>query len=371
MHNSVANNAKRIGFLVTGSEVTSGEILNSNSANMAQMLQEWGVALGEHILCDDGADNIADALRFLLARHEAVIVSGGLGPTSDDVTRNAVSQVAGKELVFNEASWQKIVERLSKRNLPVPENNRQQALFPETAAILVNDNGTADGCMLTIDDRLVFMLPGPPRECLPMFERQVFPVLKDQGFTSSFRLFRWRLMGVSESAIAASLDPIAREFNIEFAYRAGYPFVDIKLMLNPHHKHHSKILLSVEQMVRPYFATHLNELLTGQLHNLLVQTKRTLFVDDQATRGYFLRKMALSEEFIASYREEADVAVLIQGLSQYWNPVDSEQVFDECSVEVTVRNKIERYASPKILLRGKETLDFAAEFTALKILQVL
>lgn len=370
MHNSVAN--KRIGFLVTGSEVTSGEILNSNSANMAQMLQEWGVNLGEHILCDDGADNIADILRFLLTRHEAVIISGGLGPTSDDVTRIAVSQVAGQDLVFNEASWQKIVERLAKRNLPIPENNRQQAMFPESATILRNDNGTADGCKLMIDNALVFMLPGPPRECMPLFEQQVFPMLKDQGFTSSFRLFRWRLMGISESAIAASLDPIAKEYKIEFAYRAGYPFVDIKLMLNPHHKYHSKILLSVEQIVKPYFATHLNELLTKQLHNLLVQTKRTLFVEDQATRGYFLQKMALSGEFIAPYKEQADIAVLIQGLSQYWNSnVNPEEVFDECFIEISIRNKIERYISPKILLRGTETLDFVAEFTALKILKML
>lgn len=366
--NKIVN--KRIGFLVTGSEITSGEILNSNSAKMAETLQEWGIAIGEHILCDDKLANIESAFRFLLDRHDAIITSGGLGPTSDDVTRLAISRVAGQNLVFNEASWKKIVDRLAKRNLPIPENNKQQAFFPEEASILKNDNGTADGCVLEIGNKLIFMLPGPPRECLPMFEAQVFPILKEQGFTSPLRLFRWRLIGVSESAIAEALDPIAEEYEIEFAYRAGYPFVDVKLMLNPHNKHHSKILLQIEQTVKPYFATHLNELLTKQLHDLLIETKRKLFIEKDATRGYFSQKMVLPEENTARFRDEADIVITINGLNRYWGDSQGE-VFDDCEVEISTSQKRESHSHSKVLIRGKETLDFVSEFSALKILKLL
>ncbi len=361
--------SKRIGFLVTGSEVTSGEILNSNSAKMAEILQDWGIAIGEHVLCDDGIKSIEDSFRFLLSRHDAVITSGGLGPTSDDVTRIAIANVAKQRLQFYEPSWQKIVNRLSERKLPIPENNRQQAFFPEHATVLPNINGTADGCVLTIEDKLVFMLPGPPRECLPMFKDQVFPMLNEQGFASSLRLFRWRLMGVSESAIAEKLELLAEEFDINFAYRAGYPFVDVKLMLNPHTKNHAKILFRVEQIVKPYFATHLNKTLTEQLHNLLISSQRKIFVLEDATHGYFSQKMALPETNLAKFKEDADIIVSIKGLPHFWK--GEKAVFDECSVQIIESNHKEEYFSSQVLLRGQETLDFVAEFTALKILKLL
>ncbi len=366
--NNIAS--KRIGFLVTGSEITSGEVLNSNSAKMAETLQDWGMAIGEHILCDDSLENIESAFEYLLSRHAAVITSGGLGPTSDDVTRLAIANVLKQKLVFYAPSWQKITARFAKRKLPIPENNKQQALFPENAAILNNDHGSADGCFLHIDDKLVFMLPGPPNECLPMFNEQVFPMLKTEGFASPLRLFRWRLMGVSESAIAAALDPVAAEFDMEFAYRAGYPFVDIKLMLNPHHKNHSKILLGVEKIVKPYFATHLNETLTEQLHDLLLEKKLSLFIEDHATHGYFLRKMALPDTALSPLKHTADVAVQIEGLSHFWQDTPSEML-DECHVTIIIAGKTEHFTRSQILLRGQETLDYVAEFSALKILSML
>lgn len=362
---------KRIGFLVTGSEITSGEIFNTNSAKMAEALQEWGVMLGEHILCDDNPINIEASFRFLLERHDAVITCGGLGPTSDDVTRIAISKVAGQKLIFNEVSWNKIVMRLSKRNLSIPENNRQQAYFPEQAKILPNEQGTADGCMLTIDDKLVFMLPGPPRECMPIFENQIFPfLLKENGFTSPLRLFRWRLMGVSESAIAECLEPLAQEFGMSFAYRACYPFIDVKLMLNPHNKNHSKLLLRIEQRVKPYFATHLNETLTKQLHDVLIDTNHTIHVEDHATCGDFLQKLELPHALLSTFKENADIAVTLTGLKRFWEN-DPNAVFDEVTVEIAIDHKEEVFSVKNVLVRGKESLSFVSEFTALKVLQML
>lgn len=363
---------KRIGFLVTGSEITSGEVLNSNSAQMAQQLQEWGMILGEHILCDDGLLNLESAFRYLLDRHHVVITSGGLGPTSDDVTRLAISNVLEQKLVFHEPSWNKIIDRLSKRNIPIPENNRQQAYFPEKATILSNENGTADGGMLKLDDKFVFMLPGPPRECAPLFEKHVFPFLmQENGFASPLRLFRWRLMGVSESVIAELLEPLEAEFDMNFAYRATYPFVDVKIMLNPHNKNHARLLIRIEQTVKPYFATHLNEMLTKQLRDVLIETKRSIFVEDRATKGDFLQKLDLPAELIVPFKEGAGVSVTLSGLDKFWAQ-DSHSIFDSLTVDVFIsQQKKERFEMNNVLMRGKETLTFASEFTALKILHLL
>ncbi|MDF2691513.1 MAG: hicd [Gammaproteobacteria bacterium] len=202
--------AKRIGFLATGSELTTGEILNTNVQAMAQTLLEQGTEIGEHVIVDDREANILSGLEYLFRQHDAVIVSGGLGPTSDDRTRFAISRFCNQALEFNEASWQRIVDRLSKRNIPIPENNRQQALFPHHATIFPNLNGTADGCFITCHNKLIFMLPGPPRECLPLFDQYVMPILKSHEFFSHRKLYRWKLMGASESAIAEQLEEIGK-----------------------------------------------------------------------------------------------------------------------------------------------------------------
>lgn len=363
--------AKRIGFLATGSEITSGEIINSNSATLAALMQEWGMNIGEHLSCDDDKENIKNALSFLLPRHDAVITIGGLGPTSDDVTRYAVSETLGHELTFHEPSWTKIVERLSKRKLPIPENNRTQAYFPANSVVLTNANGTADGCLAKLDNKLIFMLPGPPHECIAMFNEYVLPSLHEYGFESALRLFRWRLLGVSESAIAEKIEVIAKAFNLNFAYRVSYPFVDVKLMLDPHSKNHSKILTQIEMTVKPYFASHLNQSMTEQLIDYLADSPKTFSLSDTATKGYFLQKMTVphTETLFSRQNDKIDFQISLTGLTHYWEK-SRDNTQDHFTVEIIHDNTPHTYQS-EVFLRGPETLEFISQFVALKIMKLL
>lgn len=371
----MSKTVKRIGFLITGSEITQGEVMNTNSPKMAQLLQDFGMTCGEHLSCDDQDEMLQSALQFLMLRHQAIITIGGLGPTSDDLTRQAISKVTQRELQFNKSSWSRIQARLTQRNLPIPENNRQQAYFPEGAHIIPNLNGTADACILTINQKIIIMLPGPPKECLPLFQEHVIPLLKKKGFSSPLRLFRWRLLGASESAIAEQLTPIADTYQLHFAYCARYPFLDVKLMLDPHNRIHSKVLLQVELLLKPYFLTHLNTSMVTQLKEHLRQHPQLCSLEDEATHGYFERKFQTisppSSLFLLD-RGQAELHVKITGLQTFWAdaPLPSSSVLDEFTVKITYQGKAYEFTST-VLLRGEETLEFVCEFTAWKVLQVL
>jgi nicotinamide-nucleotide amidase len=360
---------KRLGFLATGSELTTGEILNTNGQKMAQTLLEYGVEIGEHLVVDDREENIFIALDYLFQRHDAIIVSGGLGPTSDDRTRFAISRYVGEELLFIEASWQRIVDRLSKRNIPIPENNRQQALFPKTAVIFPNINGTADGCYLSFQGKLIFMLPGPPRECLPMFKEFVLPTLETNLFYSTKRLYRWRLMGVSESAIAEELEVIGNPYKLEFAYRAAYPYIEVKLFIENNLELQS-ILSAVTAVVQPYLVTTQNASASALLKEKLAQSNICLSFCDFASKGIIAAELSTPETWRnikATDSLTEEYAVSIRGLEEYWQNKASAT---STMIHVELRHKGQQIeASRQIYLRGSETMEYAIEFTSNEILK--
>ena len=230
---------KTVGLLATGSELISGEILNTNGQTISQILFSLGVHLGEQLMVDDQESNICAGIEFLAGRHSAVIITGGLGPTSDDRTRFALTSFLNLPLIFNVESWERIEKRFALRDRVPTENNRIQSLFSEGAQVLPNPNGTADGAMIEREfqgtKQLFFLLPGPPLECLPLFENHVLPILKSHQYFSENRLYRWTLMDVSESVIASKLDPFAEKYGIEIAYRAAKPALHIKVILHPDH----------------------------------------------------------------------------------------------------------------------------------------
>ena len=245
----------KVGFIATGDELTHGDILNTNGQNMVQKIYRLGLAIGQHVIVNDDEDEIVYALHYQLTHHDIIILSGGLGPTSDDKTRFALSRCIGKTLIFNEANWQAIVKRLEKYNRPIGDHNRQQALFPEGAVILDNPNGTAAGCSVEYQAKTIFMLPGPPSECLPMFEDYVLLVLKK--FASTQYRLRYLLTGVSEGDIAAKLDSTIAHLNCKTGYRVNKPELEFKLSTNNKADFEEAEKL-IESIVAPYLISKIN-----------------------------------------------------------------------------------------------------------------
>lgn len=363
---------RRIGLLATGSELVYGEILNTNGQSMAQQMLDCGITVGEHVIANDGMESLTNSLKFLLEHHDVVITSGGLGPTCDDITRNAIAGVLGLELIYDESSFERIVERLAKRNLPIPEANKRQAYFPEGAEVYPNINGTADACVIEHDGKLIFMLPGPPHECLPIFEQKVLPTLRQKGFASNKRLYRWRLMGIGESHLAEDLEAKCKDFNLEFGYRAHYPYLDIKLQLDESDDI-EQITDTIYQHVKPYLVTTENIHISTMLQHALLHYPVHLNICDLATKEALASELVTVENhhklnFVRDENELGDQhAVLIKGLEKFWKPEPDSYV---TTIEVElIHNGEKQCFTQDIYLRGSETIRYAIEFVSHKIYQ--
>ncbi len=164
-----------------GSEITSGQNLDTNGQWLSRRLAEIGVPVGFHTtVADDLADNVA-ALRVAVNRATLVLITGGLGPTQDDLTREALARVAGVDLVEDPVSLAHIQEMFAKRRRVMPDRNRVQALFPRGAEAIYNAAGTAPGVWLPVGAAVVAAMPGVPSEMYRMFQEQVKPRLLALG----------------------------------------------------------------------------------------------------------------------------------------------------------------------------------------------
>jgi nicotinamide-nucleotide amidase len=202
----------RAEIIAAGSELLTPHRLDTNSLYLTGRLNELGVVLGGKCVVGDDRRAMADVFRQALARADLVIVTGGLGPTADDVTRDAVSDVLGRTLEANEEILAAIRQRFERRGLKMPDVNRRQALVPSGATVLANDFGTAPGLLLESEERMVVLLPGPPRELRPMFETHVEPRIAERTGGRRVRRRVLKITGRSESQVEELAFPVYSTF---------------------------------------------------------------------------------------------------------------------------------------------------------------
>lgn len=190
-------------LIATGDELLLGTTVDTNSGWLASRLADLGWAPERAVVLGDDEDALAALLRELCPRHPLVIVTGGLGPTLDDVTRSAAARAAGVELELAPDVLLGLREWFAGAGRPFAASNERQAWFPRGAEVLANAHGTAPGFALGVGGARVFALPGPPREMRPMFEAEVVPRLGALGSASGATETRtFYLFGLSESAFA-------------------------------------------------------------------------------------------------------------------------------------------------------------------------
>ncbi|MEA2009294.1 MAG: CinA family nicotinamide mononucleotide deamidase-related protein, partial [Actinomycetota bacterium] len=190
--------------LAIGTELLLGQIVNSNATRIGERLADAGLDHFQQTVVGDNEARIAAAITDACSRADALIITGGLGPTKDDLTREAMAEAAGVDMIFDADQEDQLRERWTRSGRVMPESNLQQAERPKGCVLIENPKGTAPGIRCEIDDTWVFALPGVPAEMIPMLENSVIPFLRgDDDATVVSRLLRtW---GESESAIGERL----------------------------------------------------------------------------------------------------------------------------------------------------------------------
>ena len=228
----------RVEVLNTGTELLLGHVINKHLVSLAEALFPLGLRIQRQVTVPDG-DAIRQALSETFGRADIVLVTGGLGPTTDDLTRDITAELLGLQLEHDPEVMKHITERFARRNLPMTERVGLQALRPREATVLHNPHGTAPGLHIpplllpASSDRSphIFLLPGPPRELLPMVEDQVLPILRSLlpgEATQGMRSFR--IAGMGESMVEDRVGEDLLAMGLEVGYCARPGEVDLRLI---------------------------------------------------------------------------------------------------------------------------------------------
>lgn len=201
----------RAEIITVGNEIVYGHTINTNASYIAQSIQTLGI-MPQYIVavCDDEAA-IQEAVRTAMERADVIFVTGGLGPTPDDITKEAVCHLLGEELVIVSEELDKIKAYFRKQSREMTAINEKQAAFPQKAKILPNDCGTAPGCLFEIENHTIILLPGPPKEMKMMFTEYVLPYLSkkvDQVFSH----LDIHCFGIGESELASRINHLLGEY---------------------------------------------------------------------------------------------------------------------------------------------------------------
>ncbi len=222
-----------IELIATGDELLEGTIADGNGLWLMERLAALGLPVRRKTTVRDRRDDILDAFRAASGRSDLLICSGGLGPTSDDITAECAAEAAGAPLVQDDATWESIRARLERRGIAATENNRRQAMVPKGARVHANRFGTAPMIEVAIGRSRAFLLPGVPREFVGLCEEILLPQLGALSAGAPVRRVRvLRCFGIAESHLDDALDGLAARFpGLSIGYRTTLPENHVRLVV--------------------------------------------------------------------------------------------------------------------------------------------
>ena len=221
-----------IEILTTGDEILTGAVVDTNSAHIAQALKEIGLLGVRHSCVGDDMNHLVSILQEIAIRADVAVVTGGLGPTTDDITAEAAAKSADVELVLNRSALRSVEDYFRTRNRPASSSNKKQALLPFGAEAIYNPVGTAPGFTLRIEKCLFYFLPGVPFEMHRMLSDSVLPSIETlRGGRGELRRVKTiSTFGLTESATGERMKGFSAEFpGIKLGFRAKFPEIQIKL----------------------------------------------------------------------------------------------------------------------------------------------
>ena len=311
----------------TGSELMLGRVLNTHQQWLCRRLADMGYVVSRQVAVPDTASDIEQAVREALSRADIIITTGGLGPTSDDITRDLIAKLLGRTLHEDAAALAHIRHFFEVRNRPMPARTALQAQVPDGATVLQNPNGTAPGLAMELDPNpfrpgreksLLIMLPGPPRELRPMFIDTVAPLLnRAMPITDSFVCRTWRTTGIGESLVEEKIGSLLQPLvgrGLELGYCARPGEVDVRLAARQAGA--AELVAEAEIIVRAQLEPHLftveEEELEATVVRLLTGRKETLALAESCTGGCIAHRLTnvpgASNVFLAGFVTYSNLA---------------------------------------------------------------
>ncbi|MGL6173229.1 MAG: competence/damage-inducible protein A [Cellulosilyticaceae bacterium] len=319
-------------IIAVGNEVVTGKTVNTNATYIAKQIQNIGLTPLYHSAVTDSKEAIQKALEIALGRARIIILTGGLGPTKDDLTKEAVCEYLKRPLTLCKGELEKIEKYFKKMNKQMPESNIKQALFPTQGEIIPNPNGTAPGLAMQEGEQYILLLPGPPKELQPMVEAFVLPYFKDK-VEGSYYTIDIKLCGLGESHLVEIIPDLLGEFeNIEVAPYVGNYEIIVRIRSFGSYFEEAKFRAEemqkkLENRLEKYIIGYNDNQLEEQILKLLKQYNYTIATAESCTGGLLAGTLVncsgisnYFKEGIVSYSNEAKekyLGVRHETLTQY------------------------------------------------------
>jgi len=289
----------KVAMLSTGEEVLHGDIVDTNAAWLSEQFYQQGLQVSYRSTVGDKLDSLVTELSHLSHEFDVVIVNGGLGPTTDDLTSTAAAQASKQKLVLFQSWLSEMETKFSSRGLSMPDSNLKQAMLPEKAQVIDNPIGTACGFRLAINRAEFFFTPGVPSEFKRMVSDQIIPALVSQHpNVLPNECSRIYTLGLSESGISDKLDLLRLPKGYELGYRSYLPFIEVKLF-GPMADMETRIKLL--QIIYGHLKDNVvsvDEPMIANVGGLLSEERLSLSIAEQASGGY-LTSWAHDEAILA------------------------------------------------------------------------
>jgi nicotinamide-nucleotide amidase len=288
---------QKVVILSTGDELTSGRVIDTNSAEIAERLFAIGIDVPAILKVGDNKDQLLWALRQAQALGDSVIGTGGLGPTSDDLTTEVVAEFLGCKLRQNDRVARELQQRFKERGISWSANSLKQALFPEGSTIISNPVGTAPGFHVPIrPDKTLLWLSGVPQEMVAMLDQTVLPWIERQrGEAAHTFSCTFKIHGVTEGKLDEMLRPVHLGNNARLSFRAHYPDLSLRLIVRTQSADGSLLFETIRNEIRALLGKHIyaegNTSLEEVIGGLLMEKQQTLALAESCTGGYISHRV--------------------------------------------------------------------------------
>lgn len=279
-------------IIFTGTELLLGQILNTNAQFLQQELSALGVDLYYQVTVGDNLGRCTSAIKQASGRADLVIIGGGLGPTEDDISREALAEALGVELVEHPDALAVVRRFFDLRGIPVSRNNLKQALVPRGGKVLDNPIGTAPGIILEKEGKIYILVPGPPSEFIKMVRERVIPYLREKlgGSTGVIKSRVLKFCGIGEALLDEKLSDLLKSNNPTLAPTAKFFEVNLRITAKARDDAEAdEMIVAMEEKVRDRLGSFIfgvdDETLPGVVNRLLRETGKTIATMEDFTGG--------------------------------------------------------------------------------------